>query len=63
VPKKLKPLWVACGNKDGLHRVSQGVHAYLEEKGVPHTRNGDGNAHDTPEWQNNLYHFCQQVFR
>ncbi len=63
VPKKLKLLWVACGNKDGLLRVSQGVHAYLKEKGVAHVWNVDGNAHDTPEWQNNLYYFAQRIFR
>ncbi|MBZ5584121.1 MAG: esterase family protein [Acidobacteriia bacterium] len=63
VPKKLKLLWVACGNKDGLLRVSQGVHAYLKEKGVPHIWNVDGNAHDTPEWQNNFYHFSQRIFK
>jgi enterochelin esterase-like enzyme len=63
VPKKLKLLWLACGNKDGLLRVSQGVHAYLKEKGVPHVWNVDGNAHDTPEWQNNLYHFSQKLFQ
>lgn len=63
VPKKLKLLWLACGNKDGLLRVSQGVHAYPKEKGVPHVWNVDGNAHDTPEWQNNLYHFSQKLFQ
>jgi enterochelin esterase-like enzyme len=63
VPKKLKLLWVACGNKDGLLRVSQGVHAYLKEKGVPHIYNVDGNAHDTAEWQNNFYHFSQRLFK
>jgi len=63
VPRKLKLLWVACGGKDGLLRVSQGVHAFLKEKGVPHVWNVDGNAHDTAEWQNNLYHFSQRIFR
>jgi enterochelin esterase-like enzyme len=63
VPRKLKLLWLACGNKDGLIRVSQGVHAYLKEKGVPHVWHVDGNAHDTPEWENNLYLFAQQIFR
>ncbi len=63
VPKKLKLIWLACGNKDGLLRVSQGVHAYLKEKGVPHVWNVDGNAHDTPEWQNNFYHFAQNLFQ
>ena len=50
VPKQLKLLWLACGNKDGLIRISQGVHNYLKEKGVPHVWHVDGNAHDTTEW-------------
>jgi enterochelin esterase-like enzyme len=61
--KKLKLLWLACGNKDGLINVSQGVHAYLKEKDVPHVWNVDSNAHDPTEWRNNLYHFVQRIFR
>ena len=63
VPKRLKLIWLACGNKDGLIRISQGVHAYLKEKGVPHVWHVDGNAHDTIEWQNNLYLFGQRIFK
>ncbi len=63
VPKRLKLIWLACGNKDGLIRISQGVHAYLKEKGVPHVWHVDGNAHDTIEWQNNLYLFSQRIFK
>jgi enterochelin esterase-like enzyme len=62
VPKQLKLLWLACGSKDGLIRISQGVHNYLKEKGVPHVWHVDGNAHDTPEWENNLYLFSQRIF-
>ena len=61
--EKLKLLWLACGNKDGLIRVSQGVHAYLKEKGVPHIWHVDGTAHDTTEWENNLYLFSQRIFK
>jgi enterochelin esterase-like enzyme len=61
--QKLKLLWLSCGNKDGLIRISQGVHAYLKEKDVPHVWNVDGNAHDPTEWRNNLYHFAQRIFR
>lgn len=61
--EQLKLLWIACGNKDGLIRISQGVHAYLKEKDVPHVWNVDGNAHDPTEWKNNLYHFVQRIFR
>ncbi|HZV03827.1 MAG TPA: alpha/beta hydrolase-fold protein [Gemmataceae bacterium] len=60
---KLKLLWIACGKKDGLIRVSQGVHAYLKEKDVPHVWHVDGNDHDPTEWKNNLYLFAQRIFR
>jgi enterochelin esterase-like enzyme len=61
--EKLKLLWVACGKKDGLIRISQGVHAYLKEKDVPHVWHVDGNAHDATEWKNNLYLFSQHIFK
>jgi len=61
--EKLKLLWLSCGNKDGLIRISQGVHAYLKEKDVPHVWNVDAHGHDATHWRNNLYHFLQRVFR
>lgn len=61
--KQLKLLWLACGNKDGLFRVSQQVHNYLKEQQVPHVWYVDGNAHDDTEWANNLYFFAQNIFR
>jgi enterochelin esterase-like enzyme len=60
---KLKLLWLSCGNKDGLIRISQGVHGYLKDKEVPHVWNVDGHAHDATHWRNNLYYFLQRVFR
>jgi enterochelin esterase-like enzyme len=60
---QLKLLWVACGSKDNLLHISQGVHAYLKEKGVPHVWHVDGHAHDPTEWRNNLYLFAQRIFR
>jgi enterochelin esterase-like enzyme len=63
VRQNLKLLWLSCGNKDGLIRISQGVHAYLKEQKIPHVWNVDGHAHDGTEWRNNLYYFLQHVFR
>lgn len=63
VPKKLKLVWLASGNRDPLIRIGRGVHDYLKEKGVPHVWHVDGNAHDTPEWENNLYLFSQRIFQ
>jgi enterochelin esterase-like enzyme len=61
--RQLKLLYLSCGNKDGLIRISQGVHAYLKEKGVPHVWHVDGNGHDATHWRNNLYYFAQKLFR
>ena len=58
--KQLKLLWLACGKKDNLIRISQGVHAYLKDKAIPHVWHVDGNAHDATEWRNNLYLFSQR---
>ena len=60
---KLKLLFLSCGKKDGLMRVSQGVHAYLKENEVPHVWHVDDNAHDPPHWKNSLFHFAQRIFR
>ena len=62
--KKLRLLYVACGDKDGLFKISQGVHKMLEEKNVPHVYNViPGGQHDFKVWKNDLYHFAQLVFR
>ena len=63
VPKQLKLVWLGCGNRDGLIRISQNVHQYLKENGVAHVWHVDGNAHDTTEWDNNLYLFSQRIFK
>jgi enterochelin esterase-like enzyme len=61
--KQLKLLYVSCGNKDGLIRVSQGVHAYLKEKNVPHVWHVDDHAHDFQHWKKGLYNFAQLIFK
>jgi enterochelin esterase-like enzyme len=62
--KKLRLLYVACGDKDGLLRISEGVHKMLDEKKVPHIYNViPGGQHDFKVWKNDLYHFTQLLFR
>jgi hypothetical protein len=62
--KKLRLLYVACGDKDSLFKISQGVHKMLEEKNVPHIYNVvPGGQHDFKVWKNDLYHFAQLLFR
>ncbi len=61
--RKLKLLFLSCGNRDGLIRVSQGVHAHLKEHNVPHIWHVDEHAHDFNHWKKALYHFAQLIFR
>ncbi|MFN0018787.1 MAG: alpha/beta hydrolase [Pirellulaceae bacterium] len=62
--KKLRLLYVACGDKDGLFRISEGVHKMLDEKKVPHLYNViPGGRHDFKVWKSDLYHFSQLLFR
>ena len=61
--KQLKLLYVSCGNKDGLIRISQNVHAYLKEKNVPHIWHVDDYAHDFQHWKKGLYNFAQLIFK
>ncbi len=60
--EQLKLLWLSCGNKDGLIRISQRVQRYLKEKDIPHVWNVDSQGHDPTHWRNNLYHFAQLIF-
>ncbi|HAV65672.1 MAG TPA: enterochelin esterase [Verrucomicrobiales bacterium] len=61
--RQLKLLFLSCGNKDGLIRVSQGVHAHLKEQNIPHIWHVDDHAHDFEHWKKALYQFAQLVFR
>lgn len=61
--KQLKLLYLSCGNKDGLFRISQGVHAYLREKNVPHIWHVDEHAHDFEHWKKGLYNFARLTFK
>lgn len=63
VKAKLRLLYLSCGNKDGLIRISQGVHAYLKEKDIPHIWHVDDHAHDFEHWKKGLYNFSQLIFK
>jgi enterochelin esterase-like enzyme len=62
--RKLRLLYVSCGDKDGLLRISQGVHRVLDEKKVPHVyRVIPGGGHDFRVWRSDLYTFARLIFR
>jgi enterochelin esterase-like enzyme len=61
--RQLKLLFISCGNRDGLIRISQRVHAYLKENNVPHIWHVDDHAHDFQHWKKALYQFSQLIFK
>ena len=61
--RSLRLLYLSCGNRDGLIRISQNVHAYLKEKHVPHLWHVDDSAHDFQHWKQNLHHFARRIFQ
>jgi enterochelin esterase-like enzyme len=62
--KKLKLLWVSCGDRDRLLPTSRGLHDALAEKKVPHVWHvHTGGGHDFAVWKADLYHFVPLLFR
>jgi len=61
--KKLRLLWVSCGDQDGLIGISQAVHQHLKQNGVPHVWHVDSGPHNFAVWKNDLYLFSQRIFR
>jgi enterochelin esterase-like enzyme len=62
--RKLRLLYISCGDQDSLLRISQNVHKMLDDNKVPHIFTVvPGGRHDFKEWKNDLYQFAQLVFR
>jgi enterochelin esterase-like enzyme len=61
--RKLKLLWISCGDNDGLITFSKRTHDYLYEKGVPHIYYIEPGVHDFKVWKNGLYMFSQLLFK
>ncbi len=61
--KKLRLLWVSCGDADFIIDVSKKVHADLDELKVPHEWHLSTGRHEWPVWKLDLYHFAPKLFR
>src|SRR4051812_6365619 len=62
--KRLKLLWLSCGDKDRLLSISQRFHETLTEKKLPHVWHvHPGGGHDFAVWNADLYDFAQLLFR
>jgi enterochelin esterase-like enzyme len=61
--KKLKLLWISCGEDDNLISFSQRTHDYLKANEVPHIFYVEPGVHDFKVWKNDLYLFSQLLFK
>ena len=61
--KKLKLLWISCGDQDNLITFSQRTHDYLQAHNVPHIYFVEPGVHDFKVWKNDLYFFSQLLFK
>lgn len=61
--KKLKLLWISCGDADGLITFSKRTHDYLFKNDVPHVYYLEPGVHDFKVWKNGLYMFSQFLFK
>ena len=61
--KKLKLLWVSCGDADGLISFSKRTHDYLFHNDIPHIYYIEEGGHDFKVWRNGLYMFSQFLFK
>jgi enterochelin esterase-like enzyme len=61
--KKIRLLWVSCGDADTLLNANKSFHDSLEKQKIPHTWHLETGAHTFTVWRNDLYLFSQQLFR
>ena len=61
--KKIKLLWISCGDNDNLITYSQRTHEYLDANDVPHIYYIESGVHDFKVWKNSLYMFSQLLFK
>jgi enterochelin esterase-like enzyme len=61
--KKLKLLWISCGDNDGLITFSIRTHNYLMANDVPHILYIEPGVHEFKVWKNGLYMFSRLIFK
>ena len=61
--RKLRLLWLSCGDSDGLMNASKSFHTALDDKKVRHVWHVDAGGHEWPVWKNDLYLLAPLLFR
>ncbi len=61
--KKLRLLWLSCGDKDRQLGLDNDLHDVLNEKKIAHIFCVEPGGHEWPVWKNDLYLISQRLFR
>lgn len=61
--KKLRLLWISCGDTDRVIDSAKKFHAELDEKKIPHIWHVDSGGHTWSVWKNDLYLVAPLLFR
>lgn len=61
--KKIKLLYLSCGESDRLITFSKRLHEYLTEYKLPHIYYIEPGGHDFAVWKNGLFMFSQLLFK
>jgi enterochelin esterase-like enzyme len=61
--KKIRFLWVSCGDADSLLNANKSFHESLDKQKIPHTWHLESGGHTFPVWRNDLYLFSQHLFK
>ncbi len=61
--KKIRLLWVSCGENDSLLKANIDYHDLLEKQKIPHIWHLEAGGHTFTVWKNDLYLLSQKLFR
>lgn len=62
--KKLRLLYISCGDRDSLFKITENLHNHLAKESVPHLHQViPGGRHDFAAWKSDLYRFAKRVFK
>jgi len=61
--EKISLLWLSCGDRDGLMKISRSFHEDLKKMDLPHFWYVDSGGHSWPVWKNDLYLISQLLFK
>ncbi|HEY0713608.1 MAG TPA: alpha/beta hydrolase-fold protein, partial [Polyangia bacterium] len=62
VNRRLKWLWVGCGEEDGAFKRNQEFVAKLNERGITHVFRATPGGHNWPLWRTYLEEILPQLF-